>query len=149
MTESETPRRGDIVLATIRFPSAPEQAKVRPIVVIQNDVGNRFSPNVIMAAISTQLPTRSYPTNLVVRQGSELHSGTGLDRDSVVQAENIATISKRALSHRIGRFAAPAMQLIDDCVRTSQEPQVTEPHLVRTGIPHPLIASATLRQISW
>ena len=119
MADARELRRGDVVLATIRFPSAPQQEKIRPVVVVQNDVGNRFSPNVIVAAISSQLPSRTYPTSLIVREGSEIHVGTGLDRDSVVQAENIATISKRAISQRIGQFSELAMHQIDACLRVS------------------------------
>ena len=119
MTDPGEIRRGDIVLASIRFPTAPEQMKLRPAVVVQNDVGNRFSPNIIVAAISSQLPSRSYPTNLIIRLGSDLHDGTGLDRDSVVQGENIATVSKRQIAQRVGRFGDAAMGLIDECLRVS------------------------------
>lgn len=87
--------------------------------VIQNDVGNRFSPNVIVANISSQVPSRAYPTNLIIRQGAELHVGSGLDRDSVVQAENIFTINKSVISQKIGTFGNRAMQLIDQCLRLS------------------------------
>ena len=119
MSDGQDLRRGDIVLAAMRFPSAPDEEKVRPVVIVQNDVGNRFSPNVIVATISSQLPSRPYPTNVLIRHGSHLHAGTGLERDSVVEAENIATISKRAIAQRIGRFDAPAMQMIDECLRVS------------------------------
>lgn len=119
MTDRREIRRGDVVLATIRFPSAPEESKVHPVVVVQNDVGNRFSPNVIVAALSSQLPSRPYPTNLIVRRGSEIHAGTGLDRDSVVQTENIATLSKRAISQRIGRFGDEGLRAIDQCLLVS------------------------------
>lgn len=112
-------RRGDVVLAELPFPSAPGEQKLRPSVIIQNDVGNRFSPNVIVAAISSHLPARFYPTNLIVRRGTDLHAGTGLDHDSVVQAETIATLDKGSVKQRIGRFEPDAMRLIDDCVRVS------------------------------
>lgn len=119
MTGAEPLRRGDVVLVDLPFPSAPEREKVRPAVIVQNDVGNRFSPNIIVVAISSQLPSRSYPTNLIVRHGTDLHMGTGLDRDSVVQTETILTLSKRAIMQRIGRFGDAAMKLIDGCLRVS------------------------------
>ena len=119
MIDAGLMRRGDVVLASMHFPSDPEESKVRPVVIIQNDVGNRFSPNVIVATISSQLPSRQYPTNLVVRRGSDVHAGTGLDRDSVVEAENIATLSKTDISQRLGRFGEGAMRQIDACLRVS------------------------------
>jgi mRNA interferase MazF len=119
MTEPPAFRRGDIVL--VRFPlvGEPAQSKVRPAAIIQNDIGNRFGPNLIVAAISSQLPRRDYPTSFIVRANSPDAEGTGFDRDSVVHAETILTISKRDVSHRMGRFSQAAMRSIDQCLMVS------------------------------
>jgi len=119
MTEERAFRRGDVILVSLPFVTDPTTAKLRPAVVVQNDVGNRFSPNLIVAAISSQLPSRQYPTNVIVRASSAHAEGTGLDRDSVVQAEVLLTIPKAAVRQRLGRFTAPAMRLIDQCLKLS------------------------------
>ena len=119
MTETEVFRRGDVVLANLPFATDPSTAKTRPAVIVQNDVGNRFSPNLLVVAISAQLPSRQYPTNLIVRRGSPDAAGTGLDHDSVVQTEVILTIPKARVARRIGRFSAGAMQAVDQCLRVS------------------------------
>ena len=119
MTEATAFHRGDIVLATLPFVTDSTTSKVRPAVIVQNDVGNRFSPNLIVAAISSQLPTRQYPTNLIVRRGSLYANGTGLDHDSVIQAEVIVTIPKARVAGRLGRFDDAAMQAVDQCIRGS------------------------------
>jgi mRNA interferase MazF len=119
MNESQTYRHGDIVMVSFPFVSDPAQAKVRPAVILQNDVGNRFSPNLIVAAISSQIPAREYPTNLIVQAGSPEAAGTGLNRDSVVHAEIILTIPKASVARKLGKFSDEAMAAIDTCVRVS------------------------------
>jgi mRNA interferase MazF len=119
MTEESPFGRGDVVLANLPFVTDFSEQKVRPAVILQNDVGNRFSPNLIVAAISSQLPRREYPTNLVLRRGSPEAEGAGLDHDSVVQGEMILTVSKRAVERLLGRLNPRAMRAVDDCVRVS------------------------------
>jgi mRNA interferase MazF len=119
MTEQSPFSRGDVVLANLPFVSDFSEQKVRPAVILQNDVGNRFSPNLIVAAISSQPPGRQFPTNLVLRRGSPEADGAGLDFDSVVQAEIILTVPKRAAIRLLGRLNPRAMRAVDDCVRVS------------------------------
>lgn len=119
MSEKQTFCRGDVVLVSFPYVTEPTRTKVRPAVIIQNDVGNRFSPNLIIAAISSQLPKRQYPTNLIVHQDSPEAEGTGLDRDSLVQAEVILTIPKASVVKRLGRFNDVTMRAIDQCVKVS------------------------------
>ncbi len=119
MTEAQTFRRGDVLLAELPFITTPTEQKLRPALVIQNDVGNRFSPNLIVASISSQLPRRRYPTNVLLRRDSPEAEGSGLDLDSVVQAEAILTISKGAVQRPLGRLNEQAMQAVDDCLRVS------------------------------
>ena len=119
MSEGHPFHRGDIVLVAFPYVTDPARTKVRPAVIIQNNVGNRFSPNLIVAAISAQLPRREYPTNLIVRHGSPESQGTGLDRSSVVQAEVILTIPKASVVQRLGQFNDVVMRAIDLCVKVS------------------------------
>ena len=121
MVKGQTPtfRRGDVVLVAFPLVTDFSQTKVRPAVVIQNDIGNRFSPNLIVAAISSRLPSRAYPTNFIVRLNTPEAKGTGLDRDSVVHADIILTIPKSRVIKTLGRFSDAAMQAIDRCLRVS------------------------------
>ena len=112
-------RRGDIVLTRFPYITDPERSKERPAVVIQNDVGNRFSQNLIVAAISSQMPGRDYPIHFRVSTGSPQCEGTGLQRDSVVKTEVILTIPKKSVTQVIGRFGEAAMHSIDDCLLIS------------------------------
>jgi mRNA interferase MazF len=121
MVKGHTPtfRRGDVVLVAFPLISDFSQSKVRPAVVVQNDVGNRFSPNLIVVAISSRLPKRAYPTNFIVRLNTPEAQGTGLDRDSVVHADIILTVPKSQVIKVLGRFSDTAMQAIDQCLRVS------------------------------
>jgi mRNA interferase MazF len=119
MTDKQIFHRGEVILVSFPYVTDPARSKVRPAVIIQNDVGNRFSPNLIVAAISSQLPRREYPTNLIVHQGSPEAEGTGLDRDSVVQAEVILTIPKTSVVKRLGRFNDLTLRVIDQRVKVS------------------------------
>lgn len=119
MSKEQTFCRGDVVLVSFPYVTEPTRTKVRPAVIIQNNVGNRFSPNLIVAAISSQLPRREYPTNLIVRQDSSEAEGTGLGRDLVVQAEVILTVPKASVVKRLGQFNDVTMRAIDQCVKVS------------------------------
>lgn len=119
MNKTEEFRRGDIVLTRFPYITDPTKAKERPAVIIQNDIGNRYSSNLIVAAISSRIPSREYPFHFWVPPGSPQASGTGLQRDSVVHAEIILTIPKKSVTKRIGRFSDDAMSAIDECLRVS------------------------------
>ncbi|GFP26641.1 mRNA interferase MazF [Candidatus Hakubella thermalkaliphila] len=119
MSKEQTFCRGDVVLVSFPYVTEPTRTKVRPAVIIQNNVGNRFSPNLIVAAISSQLPRREYPPNLIVRQDSPEAEGTGLDGDSVIQAEVILTVPKTSVVKRLGQFNDVTMRAIDQCVKVS------------------------------
>jgi mRNA interferase MazF len=106
--------RGDVVLVPFPFITDFSQSKPRPALVIQNDVGNRFSPNLIVAAISSRVPDRVYPTNHHLRAGM-----AGLDRDSVVLASVVLTISKSSVLQRLGHLDEATMQAVDACLRVS------------------------------
>ncbi len=112
-------RRGDVVLTRFPYVTDPTRAKERPTVIIQNNTGNRHSSNVIVAAISSQIPGRKYPFHFWVPLNSPQASCAGLQRDSVVHAEIILTIPEKSVTKRIGRFSDDAMNAIDKCLRVS------------------------------
>ncbi|NLC59058.1 MAG: type II toxin-antitoxin system PemK/MazF family toxin [Armatimonadetes bacterium] len=119
MSSTEPFCRGDVVLVAFPYVTDPSRAKHRPAVIIQNDIGNRFSPNLIVAGITSQLPRRRYPTDFWVDLGSEEGRAAGLDRAAVVKADTILTVPKSAVAARLGHFPATAMAAIDQCLRIS------------------------------
>ncbi|HIS00898.1 MAG TPA: type II toxin-antitoxin system PemK/MazF family toxin [Candidatus Excrementavichristensenella intestinipullorum] len=106
--------RGEIYSANLDPVVGSEQGGSRPVVVVQNDVGNRFSPTVIVLAVTSQLRKARLPTHVQVNAGAQ-----GLARDSVVLAEQIRTIDKRRLKERIGRLPQEEMERIDQALRVS------------------------------
>lgn len=90
-------RKGDIYFADLSPVVGSEQGGVRPVLVVQNDVGNRFSPTIIVAAVTSQLKKAKLPTHVPIHA-----DGSGLDRDSVVLLEQLRTIDKKRLREHIG-----------------------------------------------
>jgi len=119
MNEQQTFQRGEIVMIPFPYITDFSRTRERPAVIIQNDIGNRYSPNLIVAAISSQIPPRHYPIHFVVRQGSPDAEDTGLDQDSIVQTEVLLTIPKTQVTQKVGRFNSNAMRAIDHCLRVS------------------------------
>lgn len=91
-----------------------EQGGVRPVLVIQNDIGNRFSPTVIVAAITAQIQKAKLPTH--VELDANAH---GFDRDSVVLLEQIRTIDKQRLTDKITHLDDETMRKVDDALLIS------------------------------
>ena len=114
MSETSSLHRGDVVLVPFPFITDFSQSKPRPALVIQNDVGNRFSPNLIVAAISSKVPAKDYPTNHRLRAGT-----AGLDRDSVVLGSVILTIPQSSVLKLLGHLDEADMQAVDACLRVS------------------------------
>ncbi len=107
-------RRGDIYYADLSPVVGSEQGGVRPVLIVQNDVGNRFSPTVIAAAITSQKDKAKLPTHI------QLHStGSGLARDSIVLLEQIRTLDKKRLKEHMGRLDAGSMQRVDEALQIS------------------------------
>lgn len=91
-----------------------EQGGVRPVLIIQNDIGNRFSPTVIVAAITAQIQKAKLPTHVEI--DAELH---GFDRDSVILLEQIRTIDKQRLTDKITHLDEETMSKVDDALQIS------------------------------
>ena len=101
-------RRGDIFYADLSPVIGSEQGGVRPVLVVQNDVGNRYSPNVIVGAITSRLTKAKLPTHIEVASGS-----FGLTKDSVILLEQLRTLDKRRLKARLGALDTRTMDLVD------------------------------------
>lgn len=107
-------KRGEIYYADLSPVVGSEQGGVRPVLIVQNDVGNKYSPTVIAAAITSRQEKSKLPTHI------ELPSeGCGLTRDSVVLLEQIRTIDKRRLGERMGSLDTDAMSRIDQALSVS------------------------------
>ena len=107
-------RRGDIYYADLSPVVGSEQGGVRPVLIVQNDVGNRFSPTVIAAAITSQKDKARLPTHIQLNS-----TGSGLARDSIVLLEQIRTIDKRRLKEHMGRLDEQSMNLINQALEIS------------------------------
>ncbi len=104
-------KRGQIYLADLNPVTGSEQGGVRPVVVIQNDIGNRYSPTVIVAAITARVK-KDMPTHAKLRS-------TGLLKDSIALLEQIRTIDKSRLCEYIGEVSKSEMDRIVEALRTS------------------------------
>ena len=109
-----TVRRGDIYYADLSPVVGSEQGGVRPVLIVQNDTGNRHSPTVIAAAITSQTGKARLPTHI------ELSAKTyGLPKDSVVLLEQIRTLDKKRLREHMGRVDDAVMQKVDSAIAVS------------------------------
>ena len=107
-------RRGDIFYADLSPVVGSEQGGVRPVLVIQNDTGNRHSPTVIAAAITSQMNKARLPTHI------ELVGPTvGLTKNSVVLLEQVRTIDKKRLREHMGHLDDTMMDKVDDAIAVS------------------------------
>lgn len=109
-----TVKRGEIYYADLSPVVGSEQGGMRPVLIVQNDVGNRYSPTVIAAAITSQMEKSKLPTHI------ELHSRQcGLSKDSIVLLEQIRTIDKKRLRERMGRIDEDSMGQVNQALSIS------------------------------
>ncbi|KEO81008.1 type II toxin-antitoxin system PemK/MazF family toxin [Tumebacillus flagellatus] len=107
-------KRGDIYFADLSPVVGSEQGGFRPVLIIQNDIGNRFSPTVIVAAITAQIQKAKLPTHV------EIDAKTyGLDRDSVILLEQIRTIDKQRLTDKITHLDDELMSRVNESLSIS------------------------------
>jgi Growth inhibitor len=107
-------KRGDIFYADLSPVVGSEQGGIRPVIIIQNDIGNKYSPTVIVAAITSQINKAKLPTHVEI--SSEDY---GLNKDSVVLLEQIRTLDKRRLKEKIGHMTDIDMRKVDDALLIS------------------------------
>lgn len=109
-----TVKRGEIYYADLSPVIGSEQGGIRPVLIVQNDVGNRFSPTVIAAAITSQREKNKLPTHIEIAS-----VGCGLAKDSVVLLEQIRTIDKKRLKERMGMLDDGSMYRVDNALSVS------------------------------
>lgn len=107
-------KRGDIFYADLSPVVGSEQGGVRPVLVVQNDVGNRYSPTVIVSAITSQINKAKLPTHIEISA-----SDYGLIKDSVILLEQIRTIDKKRLKEKIGHLDDELMLMVNDALKIS------------------------------
>ncbi|MDP4118204.1 MAG: type II toxin-antitoxin system PemK/MazF family toxin [Bacillota bacterium] len=107
-------RRGDIYYADLSPVIGSEQGGVRPVLVVQNDVGNKYSPTIIAAAITSQINKAKLPTHIEI--DAEEY---GLTKDSVILLEQVRTIDKQRLRDKIGKLDDDLMGRVNDALSIS------------------------------
>ena len=107
-------KRGYLYYADLSPVVGSEQGGVRPVLIIQNDIGNKYSPTIIITAITSQINKAKLPTHVEIKAGSY-----GLVKDSVVLLEQIRTIDKKRLKEKIGRCDENLMEQIDKLLQVS------------------------------
>ena len=107
-------KRGDIYYADLSPVVGSEQGGLRPVLIIQNDVGNRYSPTVIAAAITSRMGKNRLPTHI------DIHADkVGLAKDSVVLLEQIRTLDKRRLKEKMGHLDERMMGAVNTAIAVS------------------------------
>ena len=107
-------KRGDIYYADLNGSIGHEQTGIRPVLIIQNNLGNKHSPTVIAAPLSSKIKKEYLPTHVVIEAGSG-----GLSSQSIVLTEQIYTLDKRRLKERVGCLDSSYMQEVDQCLLVS------------------------------
>jgi mRNA interferase MazF len=108
------PTRGDIYFADLSPVIGSEQGGFRPVLVIQNDIANKYSPTVIISAITSQIQKARLPTHVELAARD-----SGLDKDSVVLLEQMRTIDKRRLKRRVTKLSDELMRKVDEAIAIS------------------------------
>ena len=106
-------KRGELYYADLSPVVGSEQGGIRPVLVVQNDVGNKYSPTIIAAAVTSKINKAKLPTHI------ELPSAYGLAKDSVILLEQIRTIDKRRLRVHMGHLDDIHMQMVDNAIAVS------------------------------
>lgn len=107
-------KRGDVFFADLSPVVGSEQGGVRPVLVLQNDIGNRFSPTVIVAAITAQIQKAKLPTHVEIEGDSY-----GFEKDSVILLEQIRTIDKQRLTDKITNLDEELMHKVNEALQIS------------------------------
>ena len=107
-------KRGEVYYADLSPVVGSEQGGVRPVLIVQNNVGNKFSPTVIAAAITSQINKAKIPTHIELKSAE-----VGLAKDSVVLLEQLRTLDKRRLKEKIGELSPIKMQKVNTALLIS------------------------------
>lgn len=109
-----TVKRGEIYYADLSPVVGSEQGGIRPVLIIQNNIGNRYSPTVIAAAITSQQDKTKLPTHISVAADS-----SGLQKNSIVLLEQVRTLDKRRLKEKMGNLDLESMNRVDHALSVS------------------------------
>ena len=109
-----TVKRGEIYYADLSPVVGSEQGGIRPVLIIQNNIGNRYSPTVIAAAITSQQDKKKLPTHISVAADS-----SGLQKNSIVLLEQVRTLDKRRLKEKMGDLDLESMNRVDHALSVS------------------------------
>lgn len=107
-------RRGDIYYADLSPVVGSEQGGLRPVLIVQNDVGNKYSPTVIAAAITSKMGKARLPTHIDI-PGND----AGLSKDSVILLEQMRTIDKKRLKEKMGHLDDGTMSSVNNAIQVS------------------------------
>jgi mRNA interferase MazF len=107
-------KRGEIYFAQLNPVIGSEQGGIRPVLIVQNDIGNQYSPTTIILAITSQINKAKLPTHVELKARDY-----GLERDSVILAEQVRTIDKSRLKQRIAVLKQETMQRVDQALAIS------------------------------
>ena len=107
-------KRGEVFYADLSPVVGSEQGGIRPVLIVQNDIGNRHSPTVIAAAITSKHDRTNLPTHIALKSGQ-----CGLTRDSVILLEQVRTLDKRRLRECTGRIEPDIQRQVDAALQVS------------------------------
>ena len=114
-----TCKRGDIFYADLSPVVGSEQGGLRPVLIIQNDVGNRYSPTVIAAAITSRTGKAKLPTHIGVEAMISSDSSGGLMKNSVILLEQVRTLDKTRLKEKMGHLDDSVMRRVNEAIAVS------------------------------
>ena len=110
----ESPRRGDIYIVRFDPTQGSEISKTRPALILQNDIGNQFSPITIVAGITSKIDGRRYPVQVFIKAPEG-----GLDSNSIIQLDQIRTVDKQRLVQRLGTVQPETMLKVEQAIMIS------------------------------
>lgn len=121
MNENNEIKRGDIYYADLSPVVGSEQGGIRPVLIVQNNIGNRYSPTVIAAAITSRTDKAKLPTHIEVNDiGSDGNlTSCGLQKNSVILLEQVRTLDKKRLRERMGRLDDDTMTQVNNAIQIS------------------------------
>ena len=107
-------KRGDLYYADLRPVVGSEQGGIRPVLIVQNDIGNKYSPTTIVVAITSR-PKHSIPTHVAIHSDDE----NGLKKDSIVMLEQLRTVDKSRIKDKIGHLSQEDLYNVMNALKTS------------------------------
>ena len=109
-----TIKRGDIFLANLEPIKGNEQGGIRPVLIIQNNISNKYSPVTIIAAITSKIFEKEFPTNIFIKK-----ENSGLDKDSTIMLNQIRTIDNSRLIKKVGSLDNFTLEKVDSAIQIS------------------------------